>query len=241
MELSLGLAFAAGVVSFISPCVLALVPVYVAYLGETAAAVGVADAAGRPPPPPLLRQPVLRQAALFCLSFALIFVALGISVGLLGASLFAVVPFARQAAGLAVIAVGLLMTGWFGPILSRIQLAPTFELPRGRAARSVALGGLFAVGWSPCIGPVLGAILMMGASAEQVGVAGLLLAFYAAGLAVPFLAAAVALPQLRPVMLQLRRWHGQIEIAAGLFVVAMGVLIYLNAFARMASLFTFVL
>lgn len=241
MELSLGLAFAAGVVSFVSPCVLALVPVYVAYLGETAAAVGVADAGIRPSLLQQLRQPVVGQAALFCLSFALIFVALGISVGALGASLFAVVPFARQAAGVAVIALGLLMTGWFGPILSRVQLSPSIELPRGRAARSVALGGLFALGWSPCIGPVLGAILTMGASTEQVGVAGLLLAFYAAGLAVPFLVAAVALPRLRPVMFQVRRWHRQIEVAAGLFVMAMGVLIYLNAFARMASLFTIVL
>ena len=142
---------------------------------------------------------------------------------------------------MAVIALGLLMTGWFGPILSRVQLSPSIELPRGRAARSVALGGLFALGWSPCIGPVLGAILTMGASTEQVGVAGLLLAFYAAGLAVPFLVAAVALPRLRPVMFQVRRWHRQIEVAAGLFVMAMGVLIYLNAFARMASLFTIVL
>ncbi len=243
MELSLGLAFVAGVISFISPCVLALVPMYVAYLGETAAAVG--PIAARPAEGALARvalQPVTRQVALFTLSFGLIFVVLGTSAGLIGGSLFRFVPFAREAAGLLVIGVGVLMTGVFGPVLSRFGWQPPLErLPAGRSARSVSLGALFALGWSPCIGPVLGAILTMGASSQQVGIAALLLAFYALGLAVPFMAAAVALPHLRPVMAALRRWHRPVEVLAGLFMVLMGVLIYLNAFARMAGLFTWFL
>ncbi len=243
MELSLGLAFAAGVISFVSPCVLALVPVYLAYLGETAAATG--PAAGRPPSASVARlafPPVVAQVALFTLSFGLIFVLLGTSAGLIGGSLFRVVPFAREAAGLLVIAMGLLMTGLFGPVLSRFgwQL-PLERLPAGRSARSVSLGALFALGWSPCIGPVLGAILAMGASSQQVGIAALLLAFYSLGLAAPFLLAAAALPHLQPVMAALRRWHRPVEVIAGLFIVLMGVLIYLNAFARMASLFTWFL
>lgn len=242
MEVSLGLAFVAGVISFISPCVLALVPVYLAYLSETAGGVGateVQQAGGV-----LVRvghQPVLRQVALFTLSFGLIFVLIGTSVGFLGAGLFRLVPFAREAAGMLVIALGLLMTGLFGPVLSRIRPIGMRRLPQTRSARSFALGGLFALGWSPCIGPVLGTILAMGASSQQVGVAALLLAFYSMGLAVPFLVAGAALPQLTPLMTQLRRWHGPIEIAAGLFVVAMGVLIFLNTFARMAGLFRFLI
>jgi len=243
MELSLGLAFVAGVISFVSPCVLALVPVYLAYLGETAAAVAPAEPApGATAVSRVANQPIVRQVALFTLSFGLIFVVLGISAGLLGASIFRLVPFAREAAGLVVIALGLLMTGLFGPVLSRFGWRlPLERMPEGRAARSVTLGALFALGWSPCIGPVLGAILAMGASSQQIGVAALLLAFYALGLAVPFLAAAVALPQLGPAMAALRRWHRPVEVLAGLFIVLMGVLIYANAFARMAGLFTWFL
>ncbi len=118
------------------------------------------------------------------------------------------------------------------PLLSRV---------RPGAAGAFPLGMAFAIGWTPCIGPVLGAILTMGASSQDVGVAGLLLAFYGFGLAVPFLLVAVALPQLRPVITTLRRWHRPVEVVAGLFVALMGVLIYLNAFARMAGLFTWLL
>jgi cytochrome c-type biogenesis protein len=244
MEVSLGLAFVAGLISFISPCVLALVPVYLAYLGETAAGVVAVPAAdgAQLSMAGIGRQPLLRQALLFTLSFAAIFVLLGISAGLLGAGLLRVIPFAREATGLAVVALGVVMTGVFGPVLSRLSFGPRLDgLPSGRSARSVTLGALFALGWSPCIGPVLGAILTMGASSQDVGVAALLLAFYGLGLAVPFLIAAAALPQLRPVMVAVRRWHRPVEVVAGLFVAAMGVLIYLNAFARMAGLFTWLL
>ncbi|MBA2633385.1 MAG: cytochrome c biogenesis protein CcdA [Chloroflexi bacterium] len=239
-QISLALAFAAGLVSFISPCVLALVPVYLAYLGETAAVVGVA-AVPAGTRATLVRQPVFGQALLFTASFGVIFTLLGVSVGLLGAGLFTI-PALRQAAGLVVIALGLLMTGVFGPILDRFQFGIRPDrLPAGRSARSVALGGLFALGWSPCIGPVLGAILTMGASSQSAPVAALLLGAYSAGLAVPFLLAAVALPKLEPVMNGLRRWHRAVEIVSGLFIMAMGVLIFTNAFARMAGLFTFFL
>jgi cytochrome c-type biogenesis protein len=238
-QLSLALAFLAGVVSFISPCVLALVPVYVAYLGETAAGVAVggegALVIGR------TRSAVLGPALLFVLAFGSVFTLLGVSIGLIGTGLFAI-PVARQVAGVVVIVLGMLMTGLFGPLLDRFQwqITPT-SLPAARSARSLALGALFAVGWSPCIGPVLGAILLMGASSQSVGVAALLLIAYSAGLALPFLLAAVALPRMRPLMTALGRWHRQVEIAAGLFIVLMGVLIFTNAFARLAGLFTFVL
>lgn len=239
-DLSLALAFAAGVVSFISPCVLALVPVYMAYLGETAAStVSTSGAVGLTPA--ATRGPIVAQALLFVTAFGAVFTALGISVGLIGTGLFAL-PAARQVAGLIVIVLGMLMTGLFGPVLSRFQLSIRPErLPVGRSARSLTLGALFALGWSPCIGPVLGAILTMGASSQNIGIAALLLVAYSAGLAIPFLLAAVALPRLGPVMGALRRWHRQVEITAGLFIVGMGVLIFTNAFARIAGLITFIL
>ncbi|MDQ2941221.1 MAG: cytochrome c biogenesis protein CcdA [Chloroflexota bacterium] len=240
MEVSVGLAFVAGVLSFVSPCVLALVPVYLAYLGETAVALpGSRAGGGAVIGAGLIDRSLLGQVLLFTLSFGAIFVLLGVSVGLLGANLFRLIPHAREATGLLVVAMGLAVTGVFGPILSRVDFRFRLEaLPDGRSARSVLLGALFALGWSPCIGPVLGAILTMGASSQDVGAAALLLSSYSLGLALPFVLAAVALPQLRPIMVALRRWHRPVEITAGLFIAAMGILIYLNAFTRMASLFT---
>jgi cytochrome c-type biogenesis protein len=233
MDVSLALAFAAGLLSFATPCVLALVPVYLAFLGDEAAgaqpAMSVDGSA-------TLRRPLVGQAALFCVGFSSVFIFFGISIGLLGSALFAIDAL-RQAAGVAVIGLGILTTGAFGPVLDRVRgPVATTRLPASRSARSVTLGALFAVGWTPCIGPVLGAILTMGASSQQVAVAALLLVAYSVGLAVPFLAASVALPQMRPVMTTLRRNHRVIEVVAGLFIVAMGILILFDAFSRMASL-----
>ena len=224
MQVSLALAFLAGLLSFISPCVLALVPVYLAFLGESA--VG--------------EERVLPQALLFVAGFSLVFIALGTSIGLLGSALFRI-EGARQVAGIVVIGIGLLSTGLFGPVLDRFMRVGVRSdlLPAARSARAVALGALVAIGWTPCIGPVLGAILTMGASSQDAWVAAVLLVAYSAGLAVPFLAAALALPRLRPVLNLLRRHARWVQLISGLFIMGIGVLILTNAFARMAGLFTF--
>lgn len=234
MDVSLALAFAAGLLSFVSPCVLALVPVYLAFLGETATASGAGGAT------PTWRGPVFSQALLFAAGFGLLFVLLGTSVGLFGTFLFRV-DGARQVAGVLVIGIGLVTTGIFGPVLDRLMRirVRTEILPAARSARALALGALVGIGWTPCIGPVLGAILTMGASRQDALAAALLLVAYSIGLAVPFLAAAVALPRMRPVLDFLRRNSRWVQVASGLFIMAMGVLILTNAFTRMAGLFTF--
>lgn len=236
MEVSLALAFAAGLLSFISPCVLALVPVYLAFLGETATvSSGGAPAIG-------WRGPVFSQALLFVAGFSLLFIVLGTSVGLFGSFLFRI-DGARQVAGVAVIGIGLITTGIFGPVLDRVMRVGVRldVLPVARSARALALGALVAIGWTPCIGPVLGAILTMGASSRDAWVAALLLVAYSAGLAVPFLAAAVALPRMRRLLDALRRHHRAVQVVSGVFIMGIGVLILTNVFARMAGLFTFVI
>lgn len=233
MDVSLALAFAAGLLSFVSPCVLALVPVYLAFLGETASVTAGA-------PTVTWRGPVFGQALLFVLGFTLLFVLLGTSVGLFGKFLFQI-DGARQVAGVAVIAIGLVTTGLFGPILDRVWRVNvrTDRLPAARSARAVTLGALVAVGWTPCIGPVLGAILTMGSSSREAWVAALLLVAYSIGVAVPFLLAAVALPRMQPLLNALRHHYRAVQVVSGLFIMAIGVLILTNAFARMAGLFTF--
>jgi cytochrome c-type biogenesis protein len=239
-DVSLAIAFVAGLLSFVSPCVLALVPVYLAFLGQTAGeapipssidANGVAAA----------RSSMLPSAILFIAGFALVFILLGISVGLLGRAVFRVNEV-RQAVGIGVIAVGIASLGWMDRLMARLRIGvDPSVLPATRGARAFGLGALVAVGWTPCIGPVLGAILTMGASSQDTAVAALLLAAYSAGLAVPFVAAAVALRRIEPLIRWLRRNHRGVQVVTGLFIIGVGVLIYLNAFARLAGLFTFAL
>lgn len=234
-DISLAVAFAAGVLSFLSPCVLALVPVYLAFLGNAAVGAtpdGTANAS---------RAVVLPQALLFIAGFSLVFVVVGTSVGIVGAPLFGI-PVVRQVAGITVIVVGVLTTGIFGPVMDRFRIGvDASALPTARGVRAAALGSLVAVGWTPCIGPVLGAIFTMGASSGSAPAVALLLTAYSIGLAVPFLAAALALPRMRPIIDLLRRHQATVRAFTGLLIVVIGVLIYLNAFARLATLFTFVL
>jgi len=232
MEVSIGLAVAAGLLSFASPCVLALVPVYLAFLGEAATVPGTAGAQA---PRPRL------EALLFVGGFTVLFVLLGSSFGLVGQLLFRDQAF-RIVAGAVVIVIGVLTTGLFGELAARLRIpTPTTLPPTGRRVRAFALGGLVAVGWTPCIGPVLGAILTMGLSSQDVWVAIVLLLAYSAGLAIPFLAAAVALPRMKPLLDALRRRHTIVQATSGVFIVVIGILIMTNAFARLAGLFTFAL
>jgi len=233
MEVSIALAFAAGLLSFVTPCVLALVPVYLAFLGDAAATATTSSGTVA------VRGSVLPQALLFVAGFTVVFVVLGTSVGILGSALFRVQEV-RQVVGIVIISLGILTTGVFGPVLGRMRIGlDAGVLPTARSARALALGALVAVGWAPCIGPVLGAILTMGASTGSAPIAALLLVAYSAGLAVPFLAAAVALPRLRPLLDALRRHHRAVQVVSGLLIIGIGVLVYLNAFATLAGLFTF--
>ena len=239
-QLSLALAFAAGVVSFVSPCVLALLPVYLAFLSEAAASsAALATRAGSPgliAPAP--QRAVLAQAGLFVIGFSIVFVLLGITAGLLGGGGVFALPGLREGAGLVIIGLGIATMLARGPFATMGGLHIDIDrLPRGRVARSTALGALVAVGWTPCIGAVLGAILTLAGSTAQVGAATLLLAAYSAGLAVPFLLAAVALPRLRPLVAFLRQHHRVVELVAGAFIIVIGVMILTNTFARLASFF----
>jgi cytochrome c-type biogenesis protein len=231
-DVSIGLALVAGALSFVSPCVLALLPVYLAFLGDAA----VTGHEGTP------RGGVLGQAVLFVIGFSVLFVLLGTSLGVLGAPVLRDVPATRQIAGLAVMALGLLTTGVFGPVLDRLRVPidPSW-LPAARSSRALALGALVGIGWTPCIGPVLGAIFTMGASSGSAPVVAVLLTAYSVGLAIPFLLAAVAFPRLRPLVDWLRRHHRAVQVASGLLIVLIGAMIFANAFARLASLFTFAL
>ncbi|MGD9892517.1 MAG: cytochrome c biogenesis CcdA family protein [Dehalococcoidia bacterium] len=218
------LAVAAGAVSFFSPCVLPLVPVYLARLAGVAGADGE-DASQRH---------LLLHAGSFVAGLALVFVALGASIGFIGFLLVDRVPLLLRLSGVMVIVFGLHMTG-----ILRIPLLYRTVQPRGPApshrgyVASALIGGAFALGWTPCIGPVLGSILTLAASSATAAQGALLLLFYAAGLGVPFMIAAAAFGSFARITRRLGPRLPAIEAAGGLVLVAMGVLLVTDTFTRM--------
>jgi cytochrome c-type biogenesis protein len=223
MTPTLGVAFVAGVLSFLSPCVLPLVPTYLAYIGGSGAAK---------------RALVLRNAALFVLGFSLVFVAMGASASALGSILREHRAVLMIVGGVLVIAFGLVMLGVIRlPFLYRDTRRPLGadanpQTPWG----AVALGSAFAFAWTPCIGPVLGAILTIaGASGTLTAGVGLL-AVYSLGLAVPFMLAALAFEPFLRMSRGLRPYLPWFERVAGGLLVVIGIMMVTGTFTALNNL-----
>src|SRR5256884_1854168 len=213
MIVDLALAFLAGLLSFASTCVLPLVPAYVAYMG--AAATGTETT---------VRQQlnVLGKAALFVAGFATAFVALGASFGLIGADLKAYRPLLLQIAGAALVLIGiaLLTMGRIPGLMGEKRFDIAHRLPRTPWAAYV-IGLAFAVGWTPCVGPILAAILLRAGSTGTAAQGALLLAFYSAGLGLPFLIAAGLSGVLTRMLVRVRGAYATLNAVSAIFVLGM--------------------
>lgn len=214
-EISLLVAFAAGMISFLSPCVLPLVPGYVSYVsGTTAISAGESPSA---------RMAALPPSLCFVLGFSTVFVALGASATLLSQMLLAYRYETNILGGAIIILFGVFATGLVPmPWLQR-DVRYHGDLPRGKLMGAYVLGLAFGFGWTPCIGPVLGAILTMSAVSSTVNAGVVLLTLYSLGLGVPFLISAVFTDGLVRRMGQMRRTGRVLKIGAGGVMIAMGV------------------
>ncbi|MCL6647764.1 MAG: cytochrome c biogenesis protein CcdA [Chloroflexi bacterium] len=210
-SLGWAVAFLAGVISFFSPCVAPLVPGYVAYLAG----------ASLDRPAPLGR--VLATSLLFVLGFSFVFVALGMAAGLVGTTLDGLRPLLSRLAGGVLVLLGLVLVG-LGPRMLqqewRLQLAREALGP----AEPVLLGMAFGFGWTPCVGPVLAAVLFYAGTRETVGQAGLLLLAYSVGLGVPFVAAGLGLSRLFGAWRAVRRLSLPLHLLAGATLIVVGAL-----------------
>jgi cytochrome c-type biogenesis protein len=209
-------AFAAGVISFLSPCVLPLVPGYLSFVAGTSLE-NLRDGAA-----PRARS--LTLAATFVLGFTAVFVALGASATALGSVLLSYKLQLGVIAGVIVILFGLHLLGLTPLRLMNQEARFYIEKGGGHAASAFLLGLAFAFGWTPCIGPVLGAILTLSASTADVAEGSLLLAVYSLGLGVPFLLAALFTGTLLARLRALGRVGRNLQRAAGGLLVAMGLL-----------------
>jgi cytochrome c-type biogenesis protein len=224
VALGLFVAFTAGLLSFLSPCVLPLVPSYIGFLtGMTLPETGAR------------RWTALVHALLFVAGFSLIFVLLGASATALGRALNYYQVWLQRLGGVLVIAFGLVSLGAVAPgLLTRERRVQLERKPVGYLG-SALVGMAFAAGWTPCIGPVLGGILGLAASASDISRGMLLLGFYSAGLAVPFLLAAVALESFLEWFQRFRRFLPWVMRVSGILLIVVGVLMVTGEFTRLAG------
>ncbi len=209
--------FLAGIVSFLSPCVLPLVPGYVSYVtGRAVGAPGTVEADRS-------RLAALALSVAFVLGFSLVFMALGASASAVG-QLFQ--SFRREAdliAGLVIIVFGLHLTGLLRLSLLNREWRFTGAGGGGSGVGAFVLGGAFAFGWTPCIGPILGTILTLGATRTAVGEGVALLGIYALGLAIPFLLVAAFADFFVQRLKRVRRLGRYLQIGSGVVLIAVGI------------------
>jgi cytochrome c-type biogenesis protein len=222
--LGLVVAFAAGLLSFLSPCVLPLVPSYIGFL----TGMSLPEMSGR-------RRAARGHAVLFVRGFSLVFMLLGASATALGRALNYYQVWLQRIGGVLIIAFGLVCLGVIKVgFLNQEHRLQMEHKPMGYLG-SALVGMAFAAGWTPCIGPVLGGILGLAATSQDLGRGMLLLAVYSAGLAVPFLLAAVALESFLNWFQRFRRYLPWVMRITGILLIFVGVLMVTGEFTRLAG------
>ena len=218
-DVSLLAAFGAGFLSFISPCVLPLIPGYISYISGMSLDDMRHAGAGA-------RRRLIVSTLLFILGFSIIFMAMGASASAIGSLLLEHRKTIQKVAGALLVILGLHMAGVLKiGFLNTDTRMQTSKRPAS-ALGALVVGMAFGFGWTPCIGPILSGILTIAASKSTVGEGVLLLAVYSAGLGVPFFLTSLAIDKFFAASAKVRRYYRAIEIFAGVLLVVMGILLF---------------
>lgn len=232
-SVSIAAAFTAGLVSFLSPCVLPLVPGYISMV--SGASVDQLQSEGNPK----VLGKVLLHSILFILGFSVVFISLGASATWIGQAMMSNMPLLGKIAGVVIIIFGLHLTGLLKiPLLYRDKRFHNAGKP-ATAAGAFLIGFAFAFGWTPCIGPILAAILSLAASQETISAGIMLLALYSLGLAVPFLLTSLGINKFLKFYNRFRVHLHTVEVFSGVVLIVLGTMIFTNQFTRIASYFAF--
>jgi cytochrome c-type biogenesis protein len=228
-QISVGLALLAGLASFLSPCVFSLVPAYVGYLGGLSTASGAENGKSN-------RWLTFSHGLAFVLGFSVVFVLFGVVAAYAGALLFDLRFWLAKIGGIVVVVFGLHMIGVFHlPFLAydtRVQQAPD---PKWGYLSSALMGVFFSAGWSPCVGPVLGAILTLAINGGSISLGATLLSAYSIGLAIPFLIAALGIGWVTTILRKYGKTMRYVEIAMGVILVVIGVMLFTGVFELIAQ------
>lgn len=225
-NVSAGIAFLAGLASFLSPCVLSLVPAYIGYLGGRAA--GNESSAKN-------RWITFSHGVAFVIGFTLVFLLFNIVASALGGLLYDIRNWIAKIGGLIVVIFGLHMIGVIRiPFLQYdVRVHSSVNQNLGYLS-SVLMGVFFSAGWSPCVGPVLGTILTLSANGGNLGVGTMLGLAYSAGLAIPFLLAALGIGWVTTILRKYGKVMHYVEIFMGILLVVIGILLITGKFALLA-------
>jgi len=234
MNLSIGLAFLAGLASFLSPCVFSLVPAYISYLSGRSLASQDASSGKQ-------RLETFSHGVAFVFGFSVIFILLGVAASALGGLLYDLRTWLAKLGGLIVIIFGLHMTGVIRLSFLEYDLRPQTKLEQRRSYFSSALMGVFfSAGWSPCVGPVLSAILTLAINGGSITRGAGLLSAYSAGLAIPFLIAALGIGWVTVALKKYKKAFRYIEIGMGVILITIGAMLFLGTFQQLARFGSFI-
>lgn len=234
MNLSIGLAFLAGLASFLSPCVFSLVPAYVSYLSGRSLASQDASSGKQ-------RLETFSHGVAFVIGFSVIFILLGVAASALGGLLYDLRTWLAKLGGLIVIIFGLHMTGVIRLSFLEYDLRPQTKLEQRRSYFSSALMGVFfSAGWSPCVGPVLSAILTLAINGGSIARGAGLLSAYSAGLAIPFLIAALGIGWVTVALKKYKKVFHYVEIVMGVILIIIGAMLFLGTFQQLARFGSFI-
>ncbi len=229
-DIGIWLAFLAGLASFLSPCVFALVPAYIGYLGGRSVASGERKNSWI----------AFSHGLAFVVGFSVIFILLGIAASAIGGILYDLRYWLTKIGGIVVIIFGIHLTGMYRIKFLEYDLRPQSAPDRKRGyLASFLMGVFFSAGWSPCVGPILGTILTISLSGGSSVHGGLLLAAYSAGLAVPFLIASVEIDIIANGIRRYAKVAYYVEKISGILLIIIGVLLFTGRFERLASFGTF--
>lgn len=233
-DISIIAAFGAGTISFLSPCVLPLVPGYISIVSGISLDRLQAEAV----PGSSMSRTVIVNSICFIMGFSATFIALGASASLLGQVLMSQMSILYRVAGVLIIVFGLHLIGIYRiPFLYQDKRFHNVK-PRGMVGAFV-LGLAFAFGWSPCLGPILAGILTVASTRDTVNEGVFLLSVYSAGLGLPFLLTGIGLNRFLSFYGRFKQHLRKVEIASGVLVVAIGTLILTNSLTRFNAYFTF--
>jgi cytochrome c-type biogenesis protein len=234
MEISLGLAFFAGMASFLTPCVFSLVPAYISYLSGRSLADLSASVKQN-------RLETLAHGFAFVLGFSIVFILLGVTVSFIGSLMYGLRDWLAKIGGIIVVFFGLHMTGILRIPFLDYDLRPQSQGDRQRSyLSSMLLGVFFSAGWSPCVGPVLGSILTLALNGGSLSTGVKLLSIYSLGLAIPFLAAALGVGWVSTLLRKYRKIMHTVEIVMGIVLIIVGVMLFLGTFELLARFGPFV-
>jgi cytochrome c-type biogenesis protein len=232
-QIGFGVAFLAGLLSFLSPCVLPLVPVYfVQLVGHSIyqSTDEQKDIAAR--------LSTFLHAVLFVLGFTLAFISLGATASTIGSFLRAYQVILREVGGMILVIIGLHLTGIFKIPFLYLQKRFEYRPSRPSYASSLLIGIIFAIGWTPCVGLILGPILGLAANAATLRQGVMLLLFYSLGLGIPFLLLGLGVDQLSSVLKWMKPHLGKIEFGTGIIMIAAGGLIFFDLLPYLNQFFS---